>query len=89
MRSSSRNCANHHGLVSKLVEEQQRTPRDSAIDSLVQMLNVSVIPNTHVFLIQLEKTSPDKSSRIVNTLSDTFVTDKVQAGIESTSVDAE
>ena len=57
--------------------------REIAIDQLTKNLKVSVLPKTHVFKISLETWDPLKSVKIVNTLSQAFVSDQVTAKLNS------
>ncbi len=57
--------------------------REIAIDELTENLNVSVLPKTHVFKISLETWDPLKSVKIVNALSQAFVSDQVKAKLDS------
>lgn len=63
----------------------QQSHRETAIDALIEKLQLSVLPKTYVFQIRLETTSPQKSVDIVNALATAFVSDQVTARVAQTS----
>lgn len=60
------------------------TPRDRAMRALRQSLSASVQRDTYVFAISATTEDPEKSARIVNTLSDVYIQDQIAVKFEAT-----
>ena len=54
------------------------------VDAVLEAVSVSNVPDSYVFVISAETTSPEKSATIANTLADLYILDQLEVKHEAT-----
>ncbi len=72
------------GEAAEPTETAEKSPRDRTIDTLRDALSASVKRDTYVFTIAATTGDPEKSARIVNTLSDIYIDEQIAVKFQAT-----